>query len=546
MLHIETHEVSNSVPPLVGYNAFEVDYLLNALLQSKLPKSACQQLSVYGQHVGGQLIELGRLANFYPPQLHQFDNFGHRVDWVEYQEAYHQIIQTAVHHGLHSIPWENQHQGYGHKLRAGLMYLHSQAEAGSACPLSMTYAAMPVVSQISSSLKTQIIEKLTTRTYDNEQKPFTQKTGMLIGMSMTEKQGGSDVKGNQTIAVANENHYEITGHKWFCSAPMSDAFLMTAQTKEGISCFFVPRVREDGQRNSIYLQRLKNKLGNKSNASSEIELKKCIGYLVGNPGQGIKTIMDMVVLTRFDCMVGSASIMRSALLQACHHAKHRQAFGKILINQPLMRTVLADCQLEMTGILHFCFRLADALDQTENTNEKHLLRVLTAVGKYWICKTAPLFINEAQECLGGLGYIEDCILPRLYREAPLNSIWEGCGNIQCLDILRILQKSPESFEILLNELDSCLGHWPEYDRVLNSLKNSLLQKEILPNQLRIIVQQIFHLFTASVLSSEYATVAQIYVKTRLKQSNSRFFGENLEVQDLNPLLKTLTETTSVY
>lgn len=545
MLHIETHEVSNSVPPLVGYNAFEVDYLLNTLLQSKLPKSACQQLSEYGEHVGSQLIELGRLANVHTPKLHQYDNFGHRIDWVEYQEAYHQIMRTAVSYGLHSIPWENMHQGYGHKLRAGLMYLHSQAEAGSACPLSMTYAAMPVVSQISNSVKTQIIQKLTTRSYDSEQKFFTQKTGMLIGMSMTEKQGGSDVKANQTTAVANENHYEITGHKWFCSAPMSDAFLMTAQTKEGISCFFVPRVLEDGQRNSIFLQRLKNKLGNASNASSEIELKKCIGYLVGHAGQGIKTIMDMVVLTRFDCMVGSASIMRSALLQACHHAKHRQTFGKQLINQPLMRSVLADCQLEMSGIIHFCFRLADAIDQKDNANEKHLLRVLTAVGKYWICKTAPLFINETQECLGGLGYIEDCILPRLYREAPLNSIWEGCGNIQCLDILRILQKSPDSFEILLSELDACLGHWAEYDRVLSSLKSSLLKKDIQPNDLRIMVQQIFHLFTASVLSIEYATVAPIYVKTRLKQSNSRFFGENLEAQHLDPLLTTLTQTTLV-
>ncbi|HLD65917.1 MAG TPA: acyl-CoA dehydrogenase family protein [Pseudomonas sp.] len=455
----ETHEVFNQAPPLDGTNLYRADLPLQEWTRHFGGGWAEARIDTYGALAGGPLMTAGFLANENKPVFKSHDRYGHRIDLVEYHPAYHELMSAAIGHGLPSLPWSEPRPG-AQVARAAMSYLHSQAEAGSGCPLTMTYASVPVI-KLQPELAAIWLPKILSTEYDPRNLPIEQKSGATIGMAMTEKQGGTDVRANTTRAhplgqAGPGQAYELVGHKWFCSAPMCDAFLTLAQTDKGLSCFLLPRHRPDGSRNQFYVQRLKNKLGNWSNASSEVEYRGALAWMIGEEGRGVPTIIEMVALTRFDCMVGSSALMRQALSQAAHHCAYRQVGGRVLNQLPLMQNVLADLALESEAALVLTLRMGRALDQPHDEQEDKFARLVTAVGKYWICKRAPAMINEAAECLGGAGYVEETILPRLYREAPVNSTWEGSGNVQCLDVLRALSKEPGVLDALFIELGD--GH----------------------------------------------------------------------------------------
>ncbi len=457
--YAETHEVTNQVPPLQGINLYHADLPLKQWVHRFQGDWADNELGAYGQLAGGALMEAGFLANENKPVFKSHDRVGNRIDLVEFHPAYHQLMSAGIAHGITSAPWTQPGPG-AHVARAASMYLHNQIEAGTCCPMTMTYACVPAL-KLQPDLAEKWLPKILSRQYDPRNLPIEQKTGATIGMAMTEKQGGTDVRANTTRAYAvglggPGQAYELVGHKWFCSAPMCDAFLTLAQTEKGLTCFLLPRHRPDGTRNQFYIQRLKNKLGNQANASSEVEFRGALALMVGDEGRGVPTIIEMVSMTRFDCMIGSSSLMRQALTQASHHCAYRQVGGRALADQPLMQNVLADLALESEAALALTMRMGRAIDNAHDEHEEKFARLVTAIGKYWICKRAPAMINEAQECLGGAGYVEESILPRLYREAPVNSIWEGSGNVQCLDVLRALSKEPGVLEVLFNELGD--GH----------------------------------------------------------------------------------------
>lgn len=457
--YAETHEVTNQVPPLQGINLYHTDLPLKQWVHRFQGDWADNELGAYGQLAGGALMEAGFLANENKPVFKSHDRVGNRIDLVEFHPAYHQLMSAGIAHGITSAPWTQPGPG-AHVARAASMYLHNQIEAGTCCPMTMTYACVPAL-KLQPDLAEKWLPKILSRQYDPRNLPIEQKTGATIGMAMTEKQGGTDVRANTTRAYATGlggpgQAYELVGHKWFCSAPMCDAFLTLAQTEKGLTCFLLPRHRPDGTRNQFYIQRLKNKLGNQANASSEVEFRGALAWMVGDEGRGVPTIIEMVSMTRFDCMIGSSSLMRQALTQASHHCAYRQVGGRALADQPLMQNVLADLALESEAALALTMRMGRAIDNAHDEHEEKFARLVTAIGKYWICKRAPAMINEAQECLGGAGYVEESILPRLYREAPVNSIWEGSGNVQCLDVLRALSKEPGVLEVLFNELGN--GH----------------------------------------------------------------------------------------
>ncbi|WP_027896213.1 acyl-CoA dehydrogenase family protein [Zestomonas thermotolerans] len=457
--YAETHEVFNQVPPLDGVNLYRIDLPLQEWLRRFGGDWAEARIDAYGALAGGPLMQAGFLANENRPVFKSHDRYGHRIDLVEFHPAYHELMRTAIEHGLPSLPWSDPRPG-ANVARAALTYLHSQAEAGSGCPLTMTFACVPAL-RLQPEIAERWLPKVLATSYDPRNVPMEQKSGVTIGMAMTEKQGGTDVRANTTRAYpvgipGSGQAYELVGHKWFCSAPMCDAFLTLAYTDKGLSCFLLPRHRPDGTRNQFYVQRLKNKLGNWANASSEVEYRGALAWMVGEEGRGVPTIIEMVALTRFDCMVGSSSLMRQALTQAAHHCAHRKVGGRVLAEQPLMQNVLADLALESEAALALSMRMGRALDNLHDEQEDRFARLVTAVGKYWICKRAPEMIAEASECLGGAGYVEETILPRLYREAPVNSIWEGSGNVQCLDVLRALSKEPGVLDALFAELGD--GH----------------------------------------------------------------------------------------
>lgn len=457
--YAETHEVLNQVPPLDGANLYRLDLPLQEWVRRYKGGWAESRLDAYGALAGGPLMAAGFLANENKPVFKSHDRYGHRLDVVEFHPAYHELMRTAIAHGIPSLPWADPRAG-AQVARAALMYLHNQAESGTSCPLTMTYASVPALRQ-QPGVSDFWLPKILSLEYDPRNLPMEQKSGVTIGMAMTEKQGGTDVRANTTRAHAVGANgpgqlYELVGHKWFCSAPMCDAFLTLAQTHKGLSCFLLPRHRPDGSRNQFYIQRLKNKLGNWSNASSEVEYRGALAWMIGEEGRGVPTIIEMVSSTRFDCMIGSSSLMRQALTQAMHHCAHRQVGGRVLAEQPLMQNVLADLALESEAALALTMRMGRAQDNPFNEQEEKFARLVTAVGKYWICKRAPEMIAEASECLGGAGYVEETMMPRLYREAPVNSIWEGSGNVQCLDVLRALSKEPGVIEVLFTELGD--GH----------------------------------------------------------------------------------------
>jgi putative acyl-CoA dehydrogenase len=453
----------NQPPPLVDWNLFSTDRALRDAAVREGAGWAQERLREFGQWAGSaEAMEWAALANEYPPVLHTHDRYGRRRDEVAFHPAWHQLMRHAVENGIHNLPWTGKREG-AHAARTVLAMLASQNEAGHMCPVSMTYSAVPVFAHDPEICGEWITRAGSTR-YDPSFRPASEKQGVLIGMALTEKQGGSDVRANTTRAgPAGNGEYILTGHKWFCSAPMCDAFLVLAQAPGGLSCFLLPRWKPDGACNEFRLQRLKAKLGNRSNASSEVEFHGAWARLLGEEGRGIATIMEMVHHTRLDCVISSAALMRRALVEALHHTRYRHAFGRALANQPLMRNVLMDLALESEAATLLMMRLARSFDE----GDKAFARLAVAVGKYWVTKRTPAFIAEALECLGGNGYVEEFVMPRLYREAPLNSIWEGSGNVIALDVLRALSRDREPLERVKAEIR--LAGDPRIERFLNRL-----------------------------------------------------------------------------
>ncbi|HET8842281.1 MAG TPA: acyl-CoA dehydrogenase family protein, partial [Ktedonobacteraceae bacterium] len=454
-----THEVTNQVPPLVNRNIFTQDATLVESVQREGAGWYEEQLSTFGKLAGSEeTIEWGFAANTNEPVLHTHSRTGQRIDEVTFHPAWHQLMHASLEAGAHSLSWSETRTGK-HVARAATFYLASQMEGGHCCPISMTHAVVPVLRN-QPDISALWEPLLTSRFYDPGLRPIQEKQGILCGMGMTEKQGGSDVRANATQAVRagtetflGQPVYLLTGHKWFCSAPMCDAFLVLAQAPQGLTCFLLPRLLPDGTRNRFFIQRLKDKLGNRSNASSEVEFDSTWAVRIGEEGRGVRTIIEMVNYTRLDCIIGSAAGMRQATVQAVHHATHRQAFGRLLIDQPLMQNVLADLTLESEAATLLALRLARACDRAgEDAHEALLKRIGTAIGKYWVAKRTPIHAAEALECLGGNGYVEESIMPRLYREAPLNSIWEGAGNVNCLDVLRAMTKEPDALQAFFVEV----------------------------------------------------------------------------------------------
>ena len=521
-----THEVQNQPRPLPAINLWSSDACLRDAVQRHGGAWAQAPLHAHGELAGGPMMELGELANRNRPALRAFDRHGRRLDEVEFHPAYHELMRHAMRSAVHSFSWRHGDRAGAHVARAALMYMNTQPDAGPACPLTMTHASVPALRQ-SGTHAVQWLPLVTAADYDPRTLPAAQKSACTVGMGMTEKQGGSDVRSNTTRALAqSDGSYELVGHKFFFSAPMSDAHLVLAQSDTGLSCFLLPRVLPDGDLNAVRVQRLKDKLGDWSNASAEVEFLGATAYLVGPEGRGVPTILEMVALTRLDCMLGSAALMRQALVQAVHHARQRKAFGRLLIDQPLMANVLADLALDSEAAVRLCLRVAQAVDDApRDPHEAAIVRLATAIGKYWVCKRTPAFVNEAQECLGGIGYVEENILPRLYRQAPLNSIWEGSGNIQCLDVLRALQKEPGVREALFGELAKAQGVHPVYDSCLASLQRAFDDKANLESRSRLLVERTaVALQAALLLQTANRDVAHAFCVARLGDARGVAYG----------------------
>ena len=523
----ETHDVTNQPLSLDGTNLYRIDLPLQEWSRRFGAGWAESRIDAYGALAGGPLMEAGFLANQNKPVFSSHDRYGHRIDLVEFHPAYHELMRTAVEHGLPSLPWAHSQSG-AHVARAAMTYLHSQAEAGTGCPLTMTFACVPAL-RLQPDLADSWLPKILNTEYDPRNVGIAHKAGATIGMAMTEKQGGTDVRANTTRAYpvgasGPGQAYELVGHKWFCSAPMCDGFLTLAQTDKGLTCFLLPRHRPDDTRNEFYIQRLKNKLGNCSNASSEVEFRGALAWMVGVEGRGVPTIIEMVAMTRFDCMVGSSALMRQALTQASHHCAHRQVGGRVLSEQPLMQNVLADLALESEAALALSLRMGRALDHLDDAHEAKFARLVTAVGKYWICKRAPAMINEAAECMGGAGYVEDSILPRLYREAPVNSTWEGSGNVQCLDVLRALSKEPGVLEVLFVELGDGHGH-KQLARHIEQLKAAFMDTQDIQYRARQLTEDIALALQAKLLlEAGNAAVSDGFIASRLGEASGRVYG----------------------
>ncbi|WP_232677616.1 acyl-CoA dehydrogenase family protein [Nocardioides sp. R-C-SC26] len=533
-----THVVTNQVPPLVGHDT-SADPALREALEREGAGWALPQLEQIGRSAGSAASqELGRRAEAHPPVLHTHDRWGHRVDEVEYDPAYHDLMRTAVDFGLHAAPWADDRAGAHVARAAGFMAWN--VDAGHGCPISMTYAVVPAL-RAAPELASVYEPLLTSRLYDPALAVPSTKRGLIAGMSMTEKQGGSDVRSNRTEATPHpDGSYRLTGHKWFTSAPMSDVFLALAQAPGGLSCFLVPRVLPDGERNAMHLMRLKDKLGNRSNASSEIEYDGAHAWLVGEEGRGVRTIVEMVNLTRLDCTLGTASGMRSAVVQAVHHARHRAAFGRSLIDQPLMRNVLADLIVESEAATVTAMRLAGATDRAVRGDEEEgaFRRLALAASKYWICKRGPAVAGEAMECLGGNGYVEDAGLARIYRELPLLSIWEGSGNVAALDALRAMAREPGSLDRTIAEVELAAGADHRLDDAVAALKKELGDLGDLELRARRIVEQLALVLQGSLLVRHApSAVADAFCATRLSRDWGGAFGTMPAGLDLDAILE---------
>ncbi|NUS37765.1 MAG: DNA alkylation response protein [Lysobacter sp.] len=519
----ETHVVVNQPPGFAPRDLWADDVVLREAVRREGAQAFAPRLAEYGGLAGDALYALSFDAHRDRPRLRTHDAFGRRVDLVEFHPNYHALMRAAVEHGVAGLSWHDARPA-AHVARAALSYLHHQVEPGTSCPLTMTHAAVPVLRR-EPALR-EWAEKAAAPHYDGRDVPIAEKAGVTLGMGMTEKQGGSDVRANTTTATPLAgDEYALVGHKWFFSAPMSDGFLVLAQAPGGLSCFLMPRRLPDGSRNAFRLVRLKDKLGDWSNASSEVEFTGARAWRIGGEGRGIATILEMVMLTRLDCMLGSAALMRMALAQAVHHCRHRAAFGKPLVEQPLMRNVLADLALEWEAALAFSLRVARAVDAApHDPREAAFARIATAIGKYWICKRAPAFVNEAQECLGGAGYVEESLLPRLYRQAPLNSIWEGSGNIQCLDVLRALSREPAAREALRHELESASGRDTDHDMAVLPLLAELDGGATDEAGARSLVEWLALALQAGVLLRAGSPVAAAFSRSRLGTAHGLAFG----------------------
>jgi putative acyl-CoA dehydrogenase len=516
-----THEVFNQTPPYEDVNLFATDGPLRRALGLYAPEAGTAELSGFGGVAGSaEAAEWARLANEYPPVLETHDVQGRRADRVRFHPAYHELMRTSFAHGVHKL----EAGANAHVLRAAKLYLAAQMESGHCCPITMTHAAVPVLARESRMLAPWLIKANATQ-YDQSFKPAAQKASVTIGMGMTEKQGGSDVRANTTRAApagasGPGQTYEITGHKWFMSAPMCDAFLILAQAKCGLTCFFMPRFRDDGQLNAIHFQRLKPKLGNRSNASSEVEFHAAQAVALGEEGRGTSVIIGMVSLTRLDCALSSAAMMRQAFAHALHHARHRTAFQRKLIDQPLMLQVLAGLALDVEAAVALSFRLARAFDEGQSDGARAWRRLMVPIVKYWVCKTAPPFVAEAMECLGGNGYVETGPLARIYREVPVNAIWEGSGNIMALDVMRVLRREPELAHTLLDDFSAV----PELAGIASDLSALLLQREG-EALAREIVERFAVLAAARLLLADAPqAVADAFVAHRLAGVQSRIYG----------------------
>ncbi|GLZ12473.1 acyl-CoA dehydrogenase [Actinomadura sp. NBRC 104425] len=520
-----THEVFNQVPPLVGHDVADDPALLDGLTREGAGWAA-EGIRELGRLAGTeQAQEWGRLANEHPPVLRTHDRYGHRIDEVEFHPAWHELMRVAVSHGLHAAPWADDRPG-AHVARAAGFYVW-RVDAGHGCPISMTYASVPALRH-SPELAAAYEPLLTAREYDFGLRAPLTKAGLLAGMSMTEKQGGSDVRANTTRAEPGpDGAFRLTGHKWFTSAPMCDVFLTLAQGPDGLTCYLVPRVLPDGTLNPMRLMRLKDKLGNRSNASAEIEYDGALGWQVGEGGRGVRTIIEMVNMTRLDCVVGAAAGMRHGTVTAVHHAVHRRAFGRALIDQPLMRNVLADLAVESEAATVLMLRLAGAADRSVRGDESEAAfkRLALAVGKYWVCKRWPVHAAEALECLGGNGYVEESGMPRLFRESPLNSIWEGSGNVAALDVLRAMAREPQTVEAFFAEVESASGADSRLDTAVKQVKDSLADPATIELRARRVVERLALVLQASLLVRHgHPAVADAFCATRLDGDWGAAFG----------------------
>jgi putative acyl-CoA dehydrogenase len=521
-----THEVLNQPPPLQDYDLFRQDAALVDAVLREGGGWGEERLSGLGRRLGqADTLHLADLAHRHPPVLRTHDRFGNRIDEVEFHPAWHHMMRLAVAERVHALPWAEPGAGT-HVVRAAAAYLVNEVESGVCCPIAMTFASVPALAD-APALMEAWAPKILSSDYDPLLQPLAAKPGALIGMAMTEKQGGSDVRANTTRAEPNgDGGWRLIGHKWFCSAPMSDAFLTLAQTAKGLTCFFLPRIRPDGSRNAFRIQRLKDKLGNRSNASAEVEYGGAFAWLVGEEGEGVRTIIKMVHHTRLDSALSSAGLMRRALAEALHHAAHRTAFQRKLIDQPLMQNVLADLALESEAALVLLMRLARAFDESaDNAEARSFARIATAIAKYWVCKRAPQMIGEALEVHGGNGYVEDHVVARLYREAPVNSIWEGSGNIICLDVLRALARTPDALDAVFAELDLARGAERRLDAWARDLKKDLARRHEAEMQARRLVERLAVALQAALLV-QYgpATSAGAFCASRLDEDGCRQFG----------------------
>lgn len=564
MNRFDTHEVFNQAPPFGDVNLFRCDPALREGLEREGAGWATEMLDALGARLGSnEVLDLARLANEFTPRLLNFDRAGTRIDEIEFHPAWHRLMSMLIENGAHSLPWERNEAGQpGRQVaRAAAYLLFGQVENGSQCPVTMTYASVPALRQ-NPAIAARWLPKILSRDYDPRSLPVEQKRGALIGMGMTEKQGGTDVRANTTRATPldrehakarfgeeGEGAFALVGHKWFFSAPQCDAHLVLAQTgsegSAGLSCFFVPRFLPDGSRNAIRVQRLKNKLGNRSNASSEVEFCDAVGWMIGREGRGIPTILEMGSHTRLDCVLGTAGIMRAALCHALHHARGRSVFGRPLAEQPLMQNVLADLALESEAATAFALRLARCYDRQDDPDEVLLGRILTPAGKYWLCKRGPAFGAEAMEVMGGNGYVEDGPLARLYREFPVNSIWEGSGNVMCLDVLRAFGRSPEAGAALARELGLAAGRDARFDAWCTGLLDELAGGAVPESGARRLAERLVVGVQAGLLLRHApAQLADAFVASRIARDVGGAFGRLPDGVDAAAILARALEISS--
>lgn len=526
-----THEVLNQPPPLVDYDLAAADPVLKDALEREGAGWALDELDRYGRRMTTEeVIDWGFQANVNRPVLHTHDRYGHRVDRVEFHPAWHSLLDMAVSGGLHSLPWEKGPGEGGFPARAALTFLSGQIESGHWCPISMACSAIPTL-RLQPELAAEWEPMQLSREYDPSFQPAATKTGVMLGMGMTEKQGGSDVRANTTVAVPLNGggpggEYLLTGHKWFVSSPMSDAFLVLAQAPGGLSCFLLPRFSPDGEPNAIYLQRLKDKLGNHANASAEAEFEAAWARMVGEEGRGVATIIEMVAGTRLDCVSGSAALMRQAVTQAIHHVRHRSAFGATLLDKPLMRNVIADLEVETEAAVLLMMRVAGAFDRAPLDDQEEMIkRILTPVAKYWVTKRCSEVVREALECLGGSGYVEESMMPRLYRESPLNAIWEGSGNVIALDVVRVMAKQPAAIDALTREMSDATGHDPGLDMAIDSALDLIRSPGDVEYEARRLVERLAVAY-AGVLLARHGSepVFEAFALSRLAGDWGRLYG----------------------